>query len=257
MIGQPIARAWTRSWWVRPVRGANLTRLHPGHERTTRQRVRASRPPEGVPRNLWRFAGSRSRARSMAPSGLRRPPLDQGVVDLARRAQPELVGQRLVDGGAPRHDDHARGVLVEAMNDAGPEGLPADETAVAVEQPRNQGAPEVPAARVHNDALLLVHDDHVAVLVDDVQVHRLGLEGRLLGQLVGDLQQVARAHAAAELGGPAIDRDAHRARLELAACEQVEVIHDVAIEAAVLGGVVVDGDPKGFHPRRLRRRPMR
>lgn len=41
---QPAAEAWTRIWWVRPVRSFSSSNEPPGQEPTTFQSVREGRP---------------------------------------------------------------------------------------------------------------------------------------------------------------------------------------------------------------------
>ena len=92
-----------------------------------------------------------------------------------------------------RRDDEARGVPVDAVDDAGPllppdagEGVPA-----VVEQGVDQGPVGVARGGMHHQALGLVEDDDVLVLVDHVQGDVLGEELRLLRLRQGHRQGLA------------------------------------------------------------------
>ena len=103
----------------------------------------------------------------------------------------ELGRQRLVGEVILRYDQQARGVLVDAVDDAGPQlAVDAGEgIAAVVEQGVDQGAGPVSRRRMDHQALGLVDDQQVAILIDDVQGNILGLQGHGLG-----LRQVQGQH---------------------------------------------------------------
>ena len=121
-------------------------------------------------------------------------PDDDALIGPGQAVVRELGGELLVGEVVLRRDDQARGVPVDAVDDAGPllppdagEGVPA-----VVEQGVDQGPVGVARGGMHHQALGLVEDDDVLVLVDHVQGDVLGQELRLL-----DLRQRHRQGLAA------------------------------------------------------------
>ena len=115
------------------------------------------------------------------------------VVDPGEGPVLQLGGQGLVGFIILRGDDEAAGVLVDAVDDAGPqlaahpgEGIPA-----VGQQGVHQRAVRVAGGGVDHQAPGLVHHDHVVILIDHVQgdVLGLGFGGRGLGQY--DLEYVS------------------------------------------------------------------
>ena len=99
------------------------------------------------------------------------------AMHLACRDRPNQAGhrrQRLAD------DHQARGVLVEAMHDAGARQRGAGR--IARQQGIEQGARPVARRRVHDHAGRLVDDQQVFVFVDDDEGQRLGTVGAALGR---------------------------------------------------------------------------
>ena len=76
-----------------------------------------------------------------------------------------------------RHDEKAGGVLVDAVDDTGPQdAVDAGQLASpGVEQAVDQGVLPVTRRRVNHQALGLVYDDDVLILVGDGQLHLGGL----------------------------------------------------------------------------------
>ena len=74
-------------------------------------------------------------------------------------------------------EEDARGVAVEAVDDAGAElAADAGEVADVVEQGVDEGARAVAGRGMHDDARRLVDRDQVLVLVEDRERDRLGLD---------------------------------------------------------------------------------
>ena len=77
-----------------------------------------------------------------------------------------------------RHEQKSRGILVDPVHDAGAY-LPADagELVQMLEQGVHHRAVRVARRGMHHHAAGLVHHGEIAVLVDDVQVDILRLDG--------------------------------------------------------------------------------
>ena len=99
-------------------------------------------------------------------------------------------------------------MLVEPVHDSRPDQriLPQRQTLAVIEQRVDQSPVPVPARRVNYDARGLVQHQDVFVLVDDVQVHLLGLDGHLRLRLERRADLVAGLDAVARLGGPVVDQ---------------------------------------------------
>ena len=95
----------------------------------------------------------------------------------------ELLGETLMRAVGLGHHEQAGGVLVEAMHDARPlDAADAGQASPAMGDERvDQRAGGMAGARMHGQALGLVDDDQVGVLVDDGERHRLRLEVGGLG----------------------------------------------------------------------------
>ena len=99
--------------------------------------------------------------------------LHQRQVGLADAARLELGHQRRLGGVVAGDDQQARGVAVEAVDDARPRD--ARDAAVVVaarQQGVDERAPPVPGRRVDDQAGRLVDDQQVVVLVDDLDLDR-------------------------------------------------------------------------------------
>ena len=133
-------------------------------------------------------------------------PADHGQVDLLDRARTELPRERLERRRRARHQQHARGVAVEAVHDAGPIGA-ADpgQRAEPMDERVHHRAVSRAGRGVHDHAGRLVDGEQVGVLIEDDQGERLGLgrEPRGRGQL--DLEPRAGAEEVRALARRAID----------------------------------------------------
>ena len=129
------------------------------------------------------------------------------VLQLGRKG---LVGKVVL-----RHNQQARGILVDAVDNAGAQlAVDAGEAVPAViEQGVDQRAVPVARRRMHHKPLWLVDDQHVLVLVGNIQRHGLGLQRHRLGLgrlkfIDGPgLRPVALAHGPALTGhGPGVQQ---------------------------------------------------
>ena len=101
---------------------------------------------------------------------------EQGVVLADRRAGLDLLAQALVGEVVLGDDDQAGRVFVQAMDDAGAlDAADAGQVAAVGEQGVDQRARLGPRRGVDDQALGLVDDDEVGVLVDDVERDGFGL----------------------------------------------------------------------------------
>lgn len=150
----------------------------------------------------------------------------------------KLGGEGLVGGVGFRDDEAAGGVLVESVDDAGAlDAADAGELAFAVvEQGVDESAVGVAGRGVDDDAVLLMEDEDVFVLVEDIQrnILRCGNIGYGFGKNDGD--RVARFHRVAGLGGLAVDEDVLFAdqRLDARAGEIGELAGEVCVEPIVV-----------------------
>ena len=92
--------------------------------------------------------------------------------------RPELLGQAAVGLGGARHHQEPRGALVEAVDDAGPVGVPtaglgqAGQVGKAGQEAVDEGPAVVPGPVVHDQPGGLVHHDQLGVLVHDAERDR-------------------------------------------------------------------------------------
>ncbi len=171
----------------------------------------------------------------------RQLPFHNGDVPLLRRARPELGCQVFEGARVLRHDDDARGVLVQPVDDAGPrlagaEGLGKPR---AVPQHRvHEGPRPVAAAGVHHHALGLVDDEGLGILVQDGKGDLLGREGE--GRGIGPCHPhgVARLQPPAESGCLAVHLGRHHPCPDLAAREQPHAVGDEHVQPDP-GGILV------------------
>ena len=89
----------------------------------------------------------------------------------------ELRGQRLMSAVVLGHHHQPGGVLVQPVHDAGPPDAadPGKARAAMRDQRVDQCAGLVAGGRMHHEALRLVDDDDVVVLIDDVERDILAL----------------------------------------------------------------------------------
>ena len=127
-------------------------------------------------------------------------------VGLVHLALLELLGDAPL-GAFVFGDDHdAGGVAVEPVHDARAKlAQPAGQPVRVVDQGVDQGPANIAPAGVHDQIGLLVQDDHVVVLVEDVQRDILRLD--VLARRLRDhqLDHVAVGQAKAGLDGFAVD----------------------------------------------------
>jgi hypothetical protein len=138
-----------------------------------------------------RSRGWRSIARVGGAAGDQRADHD-GEVLAMHVARGELLDQRGVRRQRARDDHDARGVLVEAMHDAG--ARQRGQRRVAMEQRIHQRAVGIAGARMHDQAGGLVEDEHRVVLVQDVERDVLGGGGGLDVQDHDQRDGLAAAH---------------------------------------------------------------
>ena len=105
-----------------------------------------------------------------------------------------------------RHCQQAAGVLVDAVDDAGPQlAVDAGEVvAQGVQQAIDQGVILMPCRRMHHQALGLVDYQKILVLVDDVQLHFGGGDVHGLGFGDGKGDHVAHIQFVVFLAGLAV-----------------------------------------------------
>ncbi len=85
--------------------------------------------------------------RSTVPWSSWRQAVHQGEIAAADGMRLELAGKMVVRGVVLGGDQHPRGILVEAMDDAGPQfAADAGEILAVMQQGVDQGAPLVPGA---------------------------------------------------------------------------------------------------------------
>ncbi len=102
--------------------------------------------------------------------------VDEREVGLLDGARLERALERLEGGVVLGDDEAARGLLVEAVDDARPENAAdARESRDVVEERVDQRAPRVPGGRMDDEAGGLVEDEEVAILVEDGERQVLGL----------------------------------------------------------------------------------
>ena len=107
-----------------------------------------------------------------------------------------------------RHRQQSGGILVDAVDDAGPQ-LPVDAAQViahGIEQAVDQGIVLVPRRGVDHQALGLVDHQHILVLIHDVQGDLLRFNVHGLGFRDGDGQGVAHIQSVIFLAGAAVAR---------------------------------------------------
>ena len=138
-------------------------------------------------------------------------PADHGQVDLLDRARTELPRERLERRRRARHQQHARGVAVEAVHDAGPIGAadPGQRPEPMGERVHHRAAPRA-GRGVHDHAGRLVDGEQVCVLVEDGKGERLWLRRQRLGLGQLDLQPRAGAEQVGALARHPVDAHAPR-----------------------------------------------
>ena len=121
----------------------------------------------------------------------------------------ELRREGEVRGVVLRRDDQAAGVAVDAVDDAGALfAADAGETVAAVVQKRVHERPvRVTGGGVDDHARRLVHNDHVLILIHDVERDVLRGEHRLLRRGDADGNRLAGGDAGALGRARAADRD--------------------------------------------------
>ena len=115
--------------------------------------------------------------------------IDDGIVGPLHAVHCHLLGKADMGCIILCHHQQAAGVLIDAVDDAGPDlAANAGKAALAVpEQGVDQGAVRVAGSRVDDHPFGLVDHQKVRILIDDVQ--RDLLRHSLNGLCIGDLQQ--------------------------------------------------------------------
>ena len=115
--------------------------------------------------------------------------VDDGMIDAVDAVHAELRAERLVRGIVFSHDQQSAGVLINTVDDTGPD-RPADTRKLPgamIEQCVDKCAVRVAGCGMHHHALGLVDDDQVGILVDDIErdilrlkraLNYLGLRGK-------------------------------------------------------------------------------
>ena len=133
-------------------------------------------PARGADRHLLPVHGVAADRRVDLAGGAGGHAEHEGEVLLLDRAPGELPDERAVGLVVLGDHQQARGPLVEPVDDARPEDAAhAGEVAHVAEQRVHERAARGAGARVHDEPGRLVHDDQVAVLVDDGHFDVLGL----------------------------------------------------------------------------------
>jgi hypothetical protein len=177
--------------------------------------------------------------RCLDPPGARpRLAPDEGdVLTLERTVADELL-EAFVRLLRARHDEEARRVAVETVDDA--RAILVTTRRTVLDEGLRERAARVSRAGVHDDAGRLVDDEEVVVLVRDSEVGaRLLRRGRTLGQLERDL--LAGLHAIALRAALAVDGDRLRAQKSLGVGARTELVEggEEAVEPRARG---VSGD---------------
>ena len=132
--------------------------------------------------------------------------LDDGQIALFRAACRELPGQGLVRTVVFGNDEASRSVLVQTVNDAGAlHSADAGEVPAVVEQGIHDGAVRVAGGGMHHHAAFLVDDDHVFILIQDVQRNVLGPGLRRFRLRDVDGDGVSAADGSFGFGGGTVD----------------------------------------------------
>ena len=133
---------------------------------------------------------------------------DDGFVGPRHGVVLELGGQHGVGQIVFGDSQQSAGVLVDAVDDAGPQlAVDAGEViAHGVQQAVDQGIVLMTDGRVDHQALGLVDHHHILVLIDDVQGNVLGHDVHRFGLRNGDLNGVAGIQFVIFLAGLAVSR---------------------------------------------------
>ena len=116
----------------------------------------------------WRWWGSRPIGASTTPSARPHAAVHDRDVPALHGARRELTGQRVVRARRLGDDEEARGVLVEAVDDARPpRAAHARDRGRVGERGGGERRVGVAGARMHDHAGGLVDHEHVVVLVHD------------------------------------------------------------------------------------------
>ena len=97
-------------------------------------------------------------------------PVYDGAVLTPCLLVPNLAGEEMMCHVVFRGNHHARGILIEAMNDAGAQvSVDPREIAAVMEQCVDERPRIYARGRVHDHAARLVDDDNVRILIEDIQ----------------------------------------------------------------------------------------
>ena len=144
------------------------------------------------------------------PGILPKGAVHHGLIDPGEAPVRQLGGELLMGEVILGHDQQARGVFVDPVDDAGALlSADAGETVAAVVQQRvDQGAVGMAGRRMHHHAARFVHNNDVLVLKDDVQGQGLGDQGQIGGRRELDREQIPGAHLVVFLHGRPVQADA-------------------------------------------------
>jgi hypothetical protein len=139
--------------------------------------------------------------------------VNQGEISLLHLAIGELFGEALMRGIVLGYQEHAAGVAVEAMNNAGPQfaGV-AGESAEAMQERIDQRAGMDACAGMHDHAGGLIDGHDVRIFVEDGEgdLLRCGMERGRIGRL--DVNDIRRPDGIRRTGGVSVDE--HMAALD-------------------------------------------
>ena len=132
--------------------------------------------------------------------------VDEGEVDFLDAAGGELLGEIAMRGVGFGDQQHAAGIAVQAMHDAGTQRAALRrERAEAVQQRVHQRPGANASAGVHDHARGLVDCHHVGVLIEnrEREIFRSGVERSGCGRL--DIHHIVFAQRVRRAGGASID----------------------------------------------------
>lgn len=136
------------------------------------------------------------------------------------RARGELAGQGCVRFDRARHHQKTAGVLVQSMDDAG--ARHRGQRGVHAQQGILQGVMRIAGSGVHHQSRRLVHHQHLAVFIHQVQGNRFGQHpGRRDFHRHAHLDPRPRAHHVSGLAGKPADQHLTRIDPTLDACARM------------------------------------
>lgn len=134
--------------------------------------------------------------------------MDQGNITAGNRVDLKLLGETQMSLVILGRHHHPRGVLVETMDDAGPEfATDAGEIVTVMEESVDQGPLTVTRRRMNDQSGRLVDDDEMRVFVKNLQRQFLGHHFRGAHGGEGDADRFSPLQLLPDLGGLAVDEN--------------------------------------------------